>query len=164
LSQVLIRRRTPNTPIIYPVSRIEDAFSPAERDLLRWLWEKGLPVPSIQTLRLATGPNGEGARRMATQAGLIYNTFKNLTRALSTKLALDIVKPEKNLPTIYAVYQASTILERQRKAGFTAVLHKNGGGRPLVDAQARPAPRRPDLTVDQLKKLISASNFSAPGM
>ena len=158
---MLVRRRGSNTPTVHPVSRFEDAFTPAERDLLYWLWDKGMPVPLAQSLRLATGPNGEGARRMAAQAGLIYNTFKNLTRALSTKFALDIVKPEKNLPTIYAVYHFAAILERQRKAGFTGVLHKNGGGRPLVDARIQPAPRRRDLTVDELRKIISAPDFGA---
>jgi hypothetical protein len=109
-----------------------------------------------------TGSNGEGARRLATQAGLIYNTFKNLTRALSTKFALDIVKPERNLPTIYAIYHYSSILERQRLAGFTGAVHKNGGGRELVNTNAQPAPRRPDFSVNQLEQIIGAHKSGAP--
>lgn len=159
---LLVRSTGARTHAIRPVSRIEDAFTAAERDLLRWLWERARPLPVSPKLRLLTGPNGEGARRLAAQAGLIYNTFKNLTRALSTKFALDIVKPEKNLPAIYAVYHESAILERQRQMGFTGVLHKNGGGRELVDAQARPAMRRPDLRISELELIIGAPNMSAP--
>ena len=99
---------------------------------------------------------------MATQAGLIYNTFKNLTRALSTKFAVDIVKPERNLPTIYAIYHYSSILERQRLAGFTGAVHKNGGGRELVNTEAQPAPRRPDLSVEELEEIIGAPKIGAP--
>jgi hypothetical protein len=84
------------------------------------------------------------------------------TRALSTKFALDIVKPERNLPTIYALYHYSSILERQRLAGFTGTVHKNGGGRELVNTKAQPAPRRPDLTVDELGQIIGAHKSSAP--
>lgn len=159
-----MRRGGTKTYTIHSISRMEDVLTSAERDLLRWLWEKGRPVPATQRIRLVTGPNGEGARRLATQAGLIYNTFKNLTRALSTKLALDIVKPEKNLPTIYAVYHDPVILERQRQAGFTGAIHKNGGGRELVNDQAQPAPRRPDLAVDELEQIIGAPNFGAPNI
>ena len=99
---------------------------------------------------------------MAAQAGLIYNTFKNLTRALSTKLALDIVKPEKNLPTVYAVYDSAAILDRQRQAGLTGVIHKNGGARELLTAQGQPAVRRADLNVEQLTRNIGAPMFGAP--
>jgi hypothetical protein len=162
LRDLLIRRTPTKTYTVHSVSRIEDAFTSAERDLLRWLWERGRSVPITQRIRLVTGPNGEGARRLATQAGLIYNTFKNLTRALSTKFALDIVKPDKNLPTIYAIYHYSAILERQRQAGFTGVVHKNGGGRELVDTKAQPASRRSDLTVDELEQTIGAPKFGAP--
>lgn len=162
LHELLVRRSGAKTYVVHPVSRIQDAFTPAERDLLRWLWEHGRPVPRSDSLRLVTGPNGEGARRFAAQSGLIYNTFKNLTRALATKFALDFVKPERNLPTVYAVYHYSAILDRQRQAGFTGVVHKNGGGRELVNAQAQPAPARPDLTVDELNTIICAPNFGAP--
>ena len=159
----LLTRRTPTkTYTVHPVSRIEDVFTSAERDLLRWLWEKGRPVPMTPRIRLVTGSNGEGARRLAAQAGVIYNTFKNLTRSLATKFALDIVKPEKNLPAIYAVYHYSAILERQRQAGFTGTVHKNGGGRELVNAQGQPAPSRPDLTVDDLEEFLSALKSGAP--
>jgi hypothetical protein len=159
---LLVRRSSTKTYTVHPVSRIEDVFTSAERDLLRWLWERGKPVPLNQKLRLAVGPNGEGARRLATQAGLIYNTFKNLTRSLCTKLALDIVKPERNLPAVYAVYHYSAILERQRRAGYTGVVHKNGGGRELVTAGGQPASKRPDFTLNQLQQIItSAPNFSA---
>jgi len=154
---LLIRHSGAKTYTVRPVSRMEDAFSSAERELLRWLWERGRPVPVSPRIRLVTGPNGEGARRLATQAGLIYNTFKNLTRALSAKFALDIVKPEKNLPTVYAVYEGSAILDRQRERDFTRVVHKNGGGRELVNAQAEPARRRPDLTVEQLEQIIKGT-------
>jgi hypothetical protein len=160
--ELLIRRIPAKTYTIRPVSRIEDAFTPAERDLLRWLWERGRPVPSTPRIRLVTGPNGEGLRRMATQAGLIYNTFKNLTRSLSTKFALDIVKPEKNLPTVYAVYDAPEILERQRHHGYTGVIHKNGGGRDLVGDQAKPAARRRDLTVEDLEQILASPKSGAP--
>jgi hypothetical protein len=155
-------RRSTKTYPVHSISRIEDVFTSAERSLLRWLWDKGRPAPATSRIRLVTGPHGEGARRLAAQAGLIYNTFKNLTRSLSNKFAIDIVKPEKNLPAVYAVYLHSAILERQRQAGFTGVVHKNGGARELVDAQARPAPRRADLTVKELEKIIGAPNFSAP--
>lgn len=150
LDTPVIRQSGKKTYTVHPVSRIEDAFTPAERDLLRWLWEQGKPVPGTPLIRLVAGPNGEGARRLAAQANLIYNTFKNLIRALSTKFALDIVKGEKNLPAIYAVYQYSAILERQRRAGFTGTVHKSGGGRELVNAEAQPALRRPDLTLEEL--------------
>src|SRR6185503_11779946 len=103
----LVRRSPTKTYTIRLVSRMEDAFTAAERELFRWLWDHSRAIPLTQRLRLMTGPDGEGARRLATQAGLIYNTFKNLTRALSTKLALDIVKPERNLPTIYAIFHYS---------------------------------------------------------
>jgi hypothetical protein len=156
LQDFLIRRGGTKTYTVHPVSRIEDAFTSAERDLLRWLWEQGRILPLTDRLRLVTGPNGEGARRLATQAGLIYNTFKNLTRSLATKFALDIVKPEKNLPTIYVVYRDATILERQRQAGYAAAIRKNGGGRDLVDAQTHAAPKRRDLTVDELKQILGA--------
>ncbi len=162
LSDLLVRRSGTKTYIVRAVSRIEDVFTSAERDLLRWLWEKGRPLPVTPAIRLVTGPNGEGARRMATQAGLIYNTFKNLTRALSTKFALDIVKPERNLPAVYAVYHYSAILERQRQAGFTGVVHKNGGGRDLVNAESQPALRRPDLTVKELEQILGAQKIGAP--
>ncbi len=162
LRELLLRRTPTKTYTVHPVSRIEDVFTSAERDLLRWLWEKGRPLPVTQRIRLAMGPNGEGARRLAVQAGLIYNTFKNLTRSLATKFALDIVKPEKNLPAIYAIYHYSAILERQRQAGFTGAVHKNGGGRELVDAHAQPAPRRPDLTIAELESILGAPNFGAP--
>jgi len=158
---LLIRGTRTRPYVVHAVSRIEDVFTSAERDLLKWLWERGRSIPTTQRLRLVTGPNGEGARRLATQAGLIYNTFKNLTRALSTKLALDIVKPERNLPTIYAVYDYSSILERQKLAGFTGAVHKNGGGRELVNTTAQPAPRRPDLTVDELEQIIGAYKSGA---
>jgi hypothetical protein len=161
LRDLLIRRTATKSYAVHSVSRIEDVFTSAERDLLRWLWERGRPVPMTPRLRLVTGPNGEGARRLAVQAGLIYNTFKNLTHALSTKFALDIVKPERNLPTIYAVYHYSAILERQRQAGFTGAVHKNGGGRELVNAQAQPALRRPDLTVEELERIIGAPKSGA---
>ena len=161
LRDLLIRRSGTKTYTIHAVSRIEDVFTASERDLLRWLWEKGRPVPGIPRIRLVSGPNGEGARRFATQAGMIYNTFKNLTRALSTKLAVDIVKPERNLPTIYAVYHYSAILQRQRDAGLAGALHKNGGGRELVNADAQPACRRPDLTIDELEQILSALKFGA---
>ncbi|MBV9505099.1 MAG: hypothetical protein JO323_08865 [Acidobacteriia bacterium] len=159
---LLIRQTRSKSYVVHPVSRIEDVFTSAERDLLQWLWERGRVVPTSQRIRLLTGPNGEGARRLATQAGLIYNTFKNLTHALSTKFALDIVKPERNLPTIYALYHYSSILERQRLAGFTGAVHKNGGGRELVNTKAQPAPRRPDLSVDELELIIGAPKFGAP--
>ena len=162
LQDLLIRRTATKSYSVHPVSRIEDIFTSAERDLLKWLWERGRPVPTTTRIRLLTGANGEGARRLATQAGLIYNTFKNLTRALSTKLALDIVKPDRNLPTIYAVYHYSSILERQRLAGLTGAVHKNGGGRELVNTKAQPAPRRPDLTVDELSQIIGARKSGAP--
>jgi hypothetical protein len=162
LRDLLIRRTRTKSYVVHPVSRIEDVFTSAERDLLKWLWERGRPVPTTERIRLVTGPNGEGARRLATQAGLIYNTFKNLTRALSTKLAVDIVKPERNLPTIYAIYHYSSILERQRLAGFTGAVHKNGGGRELVNTKAEPAARRPDLTVDELQQIIGARKSGAP--
>jgi len=144
------------------VSRIEDVFTSAERDLLRWLWEKGRPIPTTPKIRLVIGSNGEGARRLSAQAGLIYNTFKNLTRSLAAKLAVDIVKPEKNLPAIYAVYHYSAILERQRQADFTGVIHKNGGGRELVGADGQPAPKRPDLAVEELEIALGAPKFGAP--
>jgi hypothetical protein len=156
---LLIRHSGAKSYTVRPVSRMEDAFSSAERELLRWLWERGRPVPVLPRIRLVTGPNGEGARRLATQAGLIYNTFKNLTRSLSAKFALDIVKPEKNLPTIYAVYEDSAILVRQRERDFTRVVHKNGGGRELVNAQSEPARRRPDLTVEQLEQIIKGTKI-----
>lgn len=156
---LIVRPSSVRTYAIRPISRIEDVFTSAERDLLRWLWEHGHPVPGCAEIRLVTGPNGEGARRLAAQASLIYNTFKNLTRALATKLALDIVKPERNLPTIYAIYDNHTILGRQRRAGYTGVVHKNGGGRELVTASAEPAPKRADLTIPQLQQMISARNF-----
>ena len=162
LSDLLVRRSGAKTYTIRAVSRIEDVFTSAERDLLRWLWERGRPIPVTPMIRLVTGPNGEGARRLAVQAGLIYNTFKNLSRALSTKLALDIVKPERNLPAVYAVYHYSAILERQRQAGFTGAIHKNGGGRDLVNAEAQPAGRRPDLTVKELEQILGAQKFGAP--
>jgi hypothetical protein len=155
LSDLLVRRSGSKTYVVQPVSRIEDAFTAAERDLLLWLWGRGRRLPFTEHLRLMTGPQGEGSRRMAVQAGLIYNTFKNLTRALSTKFALDIVKPEKNLPTIYAVYDPPSILERQRQAGYTGVVRKNGGGRALVNAGSGEAPRRPDLTVEELQRLLA---------
>jgi len=98
LRDLLVRRTRTKSYVVHPISRIEDVFTSAERDLLRWLWDRGRPVPNTQRIRLVTGPHGEGARRLATQAGLIYNTFKNLTRALSTKLELDIVKPDAILP------------------------------------------------------------------
>jgi hypothetical protein len=156
---LLIPRTRTKTHAVHAVSRIEDVFTAAERDLLRWLWEQGRPIPVTPGIRLAMGLHGEGARRLAAQSGLIYNTFKNLTRALSTKFALDIVRQEKNLPTIYAIYDNPGILERQRQAGFTGVVHKNGGGRELVDAQAQPAPRRSDLTVDELEHKISTQRY-----
>ncbi|MBV9505392.1 MAG: hypothetical protein JO323_10360 [Acidobacteriia bacterium] len=162
LRDLLIRQTRTKSYVVHPVSRIEDVFTSAERDLLKWLWERGRVVPTTHRIRLLTGPNGEGARRLATQAGLIYNTFKNLTHALSTKFALDIVKPERNLPTIYALYHFSSILERQRSAGFTGAVHKNGGGRELVNTKAQPAPRRPDLTVDDLQGIIGALKSGAP--
>jgi hypothetical protein len=157
---LLIRRAGTKSYTVHPILRIKDILTSAERDLLRWLWEKGRAVPVTARMRLVTGPNGEGARRLATQAGLIYNTFKNLTRALSTKFALDIVKPERNLPAIYAVYDDASILERQRQAGFTGVVRKNGGGRELVNAEARPAPRRRDLRVKELEQILGAQNLA----
>ncbi len=162
LRQLLVRRSGTKSYVVHPVSRIEDVFTSAERELLRWLWEKGRPVPTTPRIRLVTGPNGEGARRLAVQAGLIYNTFKNLTRTLSAKFAVDIVKPERNLPTVYAIYHYSSILERQRLAGFTGAVHKNGGGRDLVNAKAEPAPRRPDSTMEELELILGAPKFSAP--
>jgi hypothetical protein len=161
LRDLLVRRGATKTYTVNTIHVIEDVFTAAERELLRWLWEKGLPVPA-KPIRLVTGPNGEGARRLAGQAGLIYNTFKNLTRALATKFALDIVKPERNLPMVYAVYDCPAILERQREAGFTGAVRKNGGGRELVNAQAQPACRRPDLTVEELEKIIGSVKFGAP--
>jgi hypothetical protein len=158
----LIGRPAKRTYTVHPISRLEDAFSPAERELLRWLWDHGRPVSPMDRIRVVIGPNGEGSRRLAAQAGLIYNTFKNLTRALSTKFALDIVKPEKNGSTVYAIYDPPGILDRQRQAGFSGVLHKNGGGRELVDSQIQAATRRPDLTVDELEQIIRASSISAP--
>lgn len=159
IRSLLVRPSSAKNYTVRLVARMEDAFSSAERELLRWLWERGRPIPVSPRIRLVTGPNGEGARRLATQAGLIYNTFKNLTRSLSAKFALDIVKPEKNLPAIYAVYEDSAILERQRERDFTRVMHKNGGGRELVNAQAQPARRRPDLTVEELEQIIRAPKF-----
>jgi hypothetical protein len=158
---LLVRPRTVKAYTVHPLTRIEDAFTAAERDLLGWLWEQGRAVPGRPEIRLVAGPNGEGARRLATQAGLIYNTFKNISRELATKLAVDIVKPEKNLPAIYAVYQPAAILDRQRQAGFTGVLHKNGGRRELVTVHEQPAPRRPDLTVAELQHIINAPKFGA---
>jgi hypothetical protein len=115
----------------------------------------------IPRVRVVAGANGEGARRLAARGGLIYNTFKNLTRSLSDKFALDIVKPERNGATAYAVYHYSAILQRQRQAGFTSVIHRNGGGRQLVDAQSRPAPRRGDLSVEDLERILAAPNIGA---
>jgi hypothetical protein len=161
LRDLFVRRSATKTYTVNAIHVIEDVFTAAERDLLRWLWEKGVPVPA-KPIRLVAGPNGEGARRLAGQAGLIYNTFKNLTRALATKFALDIVKPERNLPMVYAVYDCPAILERQRQAGFTGAVRKNGGGRELVNAQAQPARRRPDLTVEQLENIIGSVKFGAP--
>lgn len=162
LTDVIVRRGTPKSYPIRPITSIEDVLTSAERGLLLWLWERGRPIPGTSAIRIATGSNGEGSRRLATQAGLIYNTFKNLTRALSTKLALDIVKPEKNLPTVYAVYDSAAILDRQRQAGLTGVIHKNGGARELLTAQGQPAVRRADLNVEQLARNIGAPMFGAP--
>lgn len=161
LEDLLIRKTRSKSYVIHSIARIEDVFTSAERDLLKWMWERGRSVPNTQ-IRLLTGTNGEGARRLATQAGLIYNTFKNLTRSLATKLAIDIVKPERNLPTLYVVYHYSLILGRQRAAGFTGAVHKNGGGRELVNAKAQAAPRRSDLAVKDLEHIIGAPKFSAP--
>ena len=155
---LLVRNSGAKTYTVHPLARVEDAFTASERDLLRWLWERGRPVPTPLEIRLVTGPNGEGSRRLAAQAGLIYNTFKNLTRSLSTKLALDIVKPERNLPAVYAVYPYSTIGDRQKRAGFTGVVHKNGGGRELVNGQAQPATRRRDLSIDELQQVLGEQN------
>jgi hypothetical protein len=47
-------------------------------------------------------------------------------------------------------------------AGFTGAVHKDGGGRELVNTKAQPAPRRPDLTVDELEQIISAHKSGAP--
>ena len=162
IEDLFVRRTASKTYTIHPVSRIEDVFTSSERDLIRWLWERGRQVPTTAKLRLATGANGEGARRLAAQAGLVYNTFKNLTRALSTKLAVDIVKPDRNLAAIYVIYHYSAILERQRLAGLSGVVHKNGGGRELVTATGHPAPGRPDLSPAQLKQIIGAPKFSTP--
>ena len=162
IEDLFVRRSGSKTYTIHPVSRIEDVFTSSERDLIRWLWERGRQVPSTAKLRLATGANGEGARRLAAQAGLVYNTFKNLTRALSTKLAVDIVKPDRNLAAIYVIYHYSAILERQRLAGLSGVVHKNGGGRELVTATGQPAPARPDLSPAQLKQIVGAPKFGAP--
>lgn len=161
LRELLCRRTPTRTYTIHPVYRIEDALTSSERDLLRWLWEKGRPVPMTPQIRLVTG-TGEGARRLAAQAGCIYNTFKNITRSLACKLAIDIVKPEKNLPAVYVVYHYSMILGRQRRAGLTGAIHKNGGGRELVDSQTKPAPQRQDLTVRELEELLDALNVGAP--
>jgi hypothetical protein len=154
--------RHSRTYVIRPLTRGEDALTSAERELLRWLWDRGRPVPTTGSIRLTTGANGEGARRLASQAGLIYNTFKNLTRSLARKFAVDIVKPERNYPAIYAVYDSAAILQRQRQAGFTGVVHKNGGGRELVDSCAQSARRRADLTVQELEQTLGALNFGAP--
>src|ERR1019366_398599 len=77
IEDLFVRRTASKTYTIHPVSRIEDVFTSSERDLIRWLWERGRQVPTTAKLRLATGANGEGARRLAAQAGLVYNTFKN---------------------------------------------------------------------------------------
>src|SRR3954451_17293264 len=51
--RALLVRRTPSkTYVVHPVSRIEDVFTSAERDLLRWLWEKGRPIPTTPKIRL----------------------------------------------------------------------------------------------------------------
>jgi hypothetical protein len=152
----LIQRRTAKkTYTVQPASRVEVILSAGELTLLRWYWEKGTPVPNCPMARLVTGANGEGSRRMAAQAGLVWNTFRNYTRALSTKYAIDIVKPDGNTPRLYIVWHFSAILERVRKAGLTGVVRKNGGGRELVDAQSRPAPPREDLTVVELRRIFA---------
>jgi hypothetical protein len=157
----LIQRRTgKKTYTVQPASRVEVILSAGELTLLRWYWEKGTPVPSCPMARLVTGANGEGSRRMAAQAGLVWNTFRNYTRALSTKYAIDIVKPDGNIPRLYIVWHFSAILERVRKAGLTGVIRKNGGGRELVDAQSRPAPPREDLTVVDLRRLFGGKKSS----
>jgi len=58
LRDLLIRRTRTKSYVVHPVSRIEDVFTPAERDLLKWLWERGRVVPISQRIRLLAGPNG----------------------------------------------------------------------------------------------------------
>jgi hypothetical protein len=92
--QSLVQRRTgKKTYSIQPPSRIELILSAGELGLLRWYWENGRPIPGHPHARLVSGQNGEGSRRMAAQAGLVWNTFRNYTRSLSTKYAVDIVRP-----------------------------------------------------------------------
>lgn len=146
----------------YAASRIEVILSPGELGLLRWYWEQGREVPGFPQARVVAGSNGEGSRRMAAQAGLVWNTFRNYTRSLSTKYAIDIVRPQGNSPRFYLVWHYRAILERIRKAGFTGVTHKNGGARELVDAESRPAPERPDLTVPELKRILTAAKLVTP--
>lgn len=153
----LVQRRTgKKTYSIQAPSRIELILSAGELGLLRWYWENGRPIPGHPQARLVAGQNGEGSRRMATQAGLVWNTFRNYTRSLSTKHAIDIVRPESNIPRLYVVWHYSAILERLRTAGLTGVMRKNGGCRQLVDDQMRPALQRPDLTVADLKRMFGS--------
>ena len=162
----LVQRRTgKKTYSIQAPSRIELIMSAGELGLLRWYWENGRPIPGHPEARLVAGQNGEGSRRMATQAGLVWNTFRNYTRSLSTKHAIDIVRPESNIPRLYVVWHYSAILERLRTAGLTGVMRKNGGCRQLVDDQMRPAPQRPDLTVADLKRMFGSrkSGTAKPG-
>lgn len=151
----LVQRRTgKKTYSIQPPTRIEVILSAGEFSLLRWYWENGRPIPGHPHARLVSGQNGEGSRRMAAQAGLVWNTFRNYTRSLSTKYAIDIVRPESNIPRLYVVWHYTAILERLRSAGLTGVMRKNGGCRQLVDDQVRPAPQRADLTVSDLKRMF----------
>jgi hypothetical protein len=99
---------------------------------------------------------------MAAQAGLVWNTFRNYTRALSTKFAIDIVRPAGNTPRLYVIWHYSAILERIRKAGFTGVVHKSGGGRELVDDESRPAQGRGDLSVQELKLMFGTAKSGTP--
>src|SRR5262249_10143715 len=43
LRDLLIRRTSTKSYVVHSVSRIEDVFTSAERDLLKWLWERGRP-------------------------------------------------------------------------------------------------------------------------
>lgn len=156
--ETLVQRRTgKKTYSIHPPTRIEVILSAGELGLLRWYWESGRPIPGHPHARLVSGQNGEGSRRMAAQSGLVWNTFRNYTRSLSTKYAIDIVRPASNIPRLYVVWHYTAILERLRSAGLTGVMRKNGGCRQLIDDQMRPAPQRADLTVSDLKRMFGAA-------
>jgi hypothetical protein len=158
----LIYARAPRAYVVQRGQRAEDGLTFQEQRLHDFLWRKGREVAGVKHLRIAGGGSSDGARVLAAEAGVAYSTFQALTRTLRDKFAIEIAQPGGAFCKVYGVHALQTVLVRQRAAGYDCFVKQSGGGRLLVNARGERCPQRADLSVEELKQLISGAKLEAP--